>query len=281
MNKKLISESLLVLDGWGVLNEDAIDDAVSEIKRLIDLGAGLDTKHERDRLIDFVSQRFGVSPNEIKKQIKIGKSGRATDEVILNAWNMLLDRLPKQIKEVVQKLEIRIEDVKVDEPFLEAETFPEKGKAKGFIVYREPFRKGRITEIVRWMAHEVWHVYADWTDFYDNLGKLLDREVKEWLQYGVKDADDFMAFLTMLEEGGIAKDFQRRMKQKIIDIKGWGEAYFLEQAEEDALKGILKKLKSKVFVGAIDELMAESLAKIVSGSSMYVPRFMANFILRV
>lgn len=278
---KLISESLTILDRWSLLSEDATDDAVKEIQRLVGVGAALDTKHERDRLIDFVAQKYGVSPLDIQKQIKIGKSGRATDQVIMNAWNMLLDRLPVHIKELVKNLEIRIEDVNEEEPFLEAQTFPETGRTQGFIVYREPFKKGRITEIVRWMAHEVWHVFADWTDFYTNLGKLLERDAKKWMQYGIQDAKEFSDFLGMLEESGIAKDFQRRMKQKIIDIKGWGEAYFLEQAEEDMLKGVLSKLKSKIFIGAIDELMAESLSKIVVGKSMYIPAFLANFILRM
>jgi hypothetical protein len=279
--RKLICESIDILEGWGVLNEDAMDDAIKEISGLVDAGAGVDTKHERERLVDIIAQKHGISPVELSRHVKISKTGKATDQVILNAWNLLLDRLPSNIKEVVQDLEIRIEDVNEDEPFLEAETFPATGRTKGFIIYREAFRKARVSEIIRWMAHEVWHVYSDWTDFYENLGKVFDKKIKEWKKYGVRDAEEFVNFLRMLEEGGIAADFQRRLKQKIIDIKGWGETYFLEQGEEDRLKGVLKQLKSKIFVGAIDELMAESLAKIVSGRSMYVPAFMANFILRV
>jgi hypothetical protein len=44
---------------------------------------------------------------------------------------------------------------------------------------------------------------------------------------------------------------------------------------------VLSKVSNRSFLGAIDELMAEALGRIVTGKSLFTPRGMINFVLKL
>lgn len=258
-----------------------IQKAVEEINELIRSGANVDTQHERKYLINYFSQKYGISPEDIEKQIKISRSTFEVDDNYLKkAWQLTLDRLPKKISDVVSELELQIEDESPDYEYLDAETNDDNSK---IILYRKGLEKhdARMSTTLQLLAHEAWHIYAAKTDFYNKLQDALENQINSWMEIGVKDIDSFTKFLWLVENTDVAPDFARRLNQKIIQRKWWGEQYFLDASEEDKLKGILKEIKSPLFLGALEELMAEAMGRIVSGKSLFVPGGVMSFMLRV
>ena len=262
---------------------DAIKAAVQEMEDLISGGANVDTPHELRDMANFIAQKYGVSPEVITSRIKIQKKKEAPDfdNIIKKAWDLTMERLPAPIAEKVKNLQLKIKDRDPEVPALDGISYGTP--TKGFIIYREgqEIRKGRVSNIVQILAHEIWHIYEEYAHFYTNLGKVLTKKVTEWNSYGIEDVEEFVEFLNLVEYGEISTDFMRRLKQKIIDRKFWGEKYFLDDSEEWEMKKILKGITSKTFLGAIDELMAESLGRIVAGKSLFVPRKFIDFILKM
>ena len=263
--------------------QDAIAAAVKEVEDLISSGANIDTRHEIENMVSFIAQKHGISPDIIRSRIKQQprKSVEDFDRVIRKAWDLTFERLPHPIAEKTKHLKLKIEDRDPEDPNLDGISYGDP--TEGFIMYREgaEVKKGRISDIMQILAHEIWHVYEEYADFYTNLGRILRNKSKVWNSYGIKDVQEFISFLDMVEYGGISTDFMRRLKQKIIDRKFWGEAYFLDEVEEWEMKKIFKGITSRTFMASIDELMAESLGRIVAGKSLFVPRKFIDFILRM
>ena len=264
---------------------DAVNDATKELNDLIASGAQVDTQHELRDLVNFIAQKHGINPNLLKTKIHPKGEISNIDTVIKKAWDLMMQRLPAPIAEVVKNLKLVIEDESPEYEGLDGEMQYDDpdGPITGFTIYRNggEVSKGRISIIVQIMAHEMWHVFEDYTDFYTNLGKVLSGKLDKWKSYKVDDVEELVFFLDLVEYGGVSTDFMRRLKQKIIDRKYWGEEYFLEESEYYKLREIFSKIKDKTFLGAIDDLMAESLGRIVAGKSLFVPRKFIDFILKM
>jgi hypothetical protein len=262
---------------------DAIEAAVQEMEDLISGGANVDTQHELRDMANFIAQKHGVSPDVITSRIKIQKKKDYVDfdTIIKKAWDLTMQRLPAPIAEKVRNLTLKIKDRDPEVPALDGISYGEP--TKGFIIYQEgqEIRKGRVSNIMQILAHEMFHIFAEVSNFYDNLGDVLEGKIDHWGKYGISDVQEFVSFLDMAEFGSISNDFLRKLKQKIIDRKFWGEKYFLDGIEEWEVKKILSGIKSKTFLGSIDELMAESLGRIVAGKSLFVPRKFIDFILKM
>jgi hypothetical protein len=225
-------------------------------------------------LIEIVAQEHGISPDELYEVVSeagIKPGGkRDIDSFKDKVVKLVMSRLPKEIRDVVQDAEIEfsVGDREVWEEGIEAE-----GDKYGITIYYPVIERdygGSIAWYMTVLAHELWHYFSEKTNFYEKLEDLLHGKISEWLNLGSIDVKDFLEYVEFLEAGGVSGAWFEKMKSEIDKIKGWGEEYVYEMAWADRLNGILRYIDSGQFRGVFEDFMAETLARMVTGRGLDV-----------
>lgn len=264
--------------------EAALFNAVDDYIEIAELG-GVTAKNRRE-VVRFLAQKWGISPIELEKQIEkedVAHAEKIEDfrELVKKAWDLVLERLPAPIAELGRRMKLEIREVAPDDPDAEAETFPDV-RPTGFRVFRKGFTKAHGRDLTRYMlviAHELYHAFSDRYRIYEKLRKILSGKLESWLGIGRAEAEDLMKYLELLTIPEIEPEFLKTLKRKLSFH--WGEEYVLDQAEWDRLNGILRFIQRPEFRGIFDEAMAEAMARLVTGKSLWFPARMLSFILEI
>jgi len=213
-------------------------------------------KYEKSAL-DTIAQHWGINPdelehyvlqsNESKKQVLRDKVWR--DSII----NLTLSRLPRVIKNVVEKVPVII---KIDSKF----TYKKRGH------YRSSTRNitlwisslSRMPSIVSTLAHEYWHAFEYLSGFKESSEKYFQHVIDSYKQNpDPKTVEDFKRAVEILDEYG-NHDYKTKMTVK------WGKEYFNRQHYE-LLDEIEKDFKNPHLYQMMSEILADTLASIAIG----------------
>ena len=207
-----------------------------------------------------------VSPQQFLDSVKdavMSRLPRAIQLVVKDTPLILSNKLSKTTRAQWDNVEIAISTRYVNDIILHAET--------------------NLTSLLHSIGHEYWHDFSHKTNFKENLKGMIKDKINNILQkefYSkeqVKTVDNLATSLNFIEEltdGSFLKSIEDEY------VGRWGTKYIKAEAVSFLENNLYKQIDHASIRGSVDELMADALGHIVSGTKPTITNRGVNFILQ-